>query len=323
MKRWWSHIQQLLVSYQSLRPRAALRHRWWVVLLLLYLLSGIYFVAPEQQAVVLRFGRVAGPPLAPGLHYHLPFPIERIVKLKVLETKRLTVGIEMPDQFLGRDARGTPTQYLTGDQNIINLQMAVQFNIKDAAAYLFRAQDVAQLVARAVEAAFTQTVAGYNVDSLLTTGKVEVQNATWQESQQILDLYHSGVALHAINIETVAPPAEVADAFREVASARADRERIINEAHGYANDALAKARGEASKLLSEATSYRQQRINEAQGEAARFEKLIAEYSKAKDITERRLYLETMEEVLPRIKKVIIDSHGPKSLIELGLIRPSP
>jgi membrane protease subunit HflK len=323
MKRWWSHIQQLLVSHQSLQSLAAISHRWPIVLVLLYLFSGIYFVAPQQQAVVLRFGRVVGPPLAPGIHYHLPFPIERIVKLKVLETKRLTVGIEMPDQFLGRSASETPIQYLTGDQNIINLQMAVQFNIKDPAAYLFQARDVTQLVARAVESAFTQTVAGHNVDSLLTTGKVEVQNATWQKSQQILDLYHSGVALNSINIENVTPPAEVADAFREVASARADRDRIINEAHGYANDALAKARGEADKLLSEAASYRQQRINEAQGEAARFEKLIAEYSKAKDVTERRLYLETMEEVLPRIKKVIIDSNGSKSLLELGIIRPSP
>src|SRR5262249_15606200 len=120
-----------------------------------------------------------------------------------------------------------------------------------------------------------------------------------------------------------APPTEVADAFRDVASARADRDRITNEARGYANDAVAKARGEAEKLRSDAEGYRQQRVNEAQGDAARFEKLLAEASRAKDITERRLYLETMEEILPRIKKVVIDSAGSKSLMDLGIIQPGP
>lgn len=304
------------------RPLVAfLKQRWPQLLLFLYLLTGVYFVAPEQQAVVMRFGRVVTTGVGPGVHYHLPWPLESIVKLKVLETKRLTVGLEMPDQVLGRSAAENPVQYLTADQNIITVQMAVQYAIKDPAAYLYRAQDVTQMITRAVESAFAQTIAAEPVDSLLTTGKIAVQNTTLQRSRALLDSYASGVFVSSINIENVTPPAEVADAFREVASARADRDRIINEAHGYASDAVAKAQGEAEKLMSEAEGYRQQRINESQGDAGRFAKLYAEYSKARSITEQRLYLETMEEILPRIKKTIIDSHGPHSLMDLGILKP--
>lgn len=301
---------------------------WWLwlkqfygrVLLALYLLSGVYFVAPEQQAVVTRFGQVVAKGITPGVHYSLPWPVERVTKLKVLETKRLTIGVEMPDQLLGRTA-ASPVQYLTGDQNIITVQMAVQYSIQDPAAYLFRTQDSTQLIARAIEAAFVQIIAGEAVDNILTTGKIAVQNATQQRARELLDAYGSGVALSSINIENVIPPAEVADAFREVASARADRDRITNEAQGYASDALAKAQGEAEKLKTDAASYREQRINEATGEAARFEKLRAEASHAQGITEQRLYLEAMEEILPRMKKVVIDSSGPKNLMDLGIIQP--
>jgi len=300
-----------------------LKRRWMIVALVAYLLSGVYFVAPDQQAVVVRFGQVVGKGVMPGIHYSLPWPIESVYKLKVLETKRLTVGIEMPDQALGRVAAENPTEYLTGDQNLINVRMAVQYAVKDPAAFLFRSQDVAQLIARSVESAFAETIAAENVDSLLTTGKIAAQNATLARSREILDAYASGVFVSSINIENVTPPAEAADAFRESVSARADRDRIINEAQGYANDAIAKAAGEAEKLVTDSESYRQRRINEAEGDASRFAKLLAESRKAKAVTERRLYLETMEEVLPRMKKVVIDSSGPKSLMDLGIIRPTP
>jgi membrane protease subunit HflK len=266
----------------------------------LYLLSGIYFVAPEQQAVVTRFGRVVAKGVTPGVHYSLPWPVESVTKLKALETKRLTVGVEMPDQVLGRPSGALPVEYLTGDQNIITVQMAVQYAVKDPAAYLFRARDVTRIISRAVESAFEQTIAAESVDSILTTGKIAVQNAMLGRSRQILDSYSSGVFISAINIENVAPPAEVA-----------------------ASDAVAKAEGEAGKLVTDAEGYRQQRINESEGDAARFQKLLAESSKAKDVTERRLYLETMEEILPRVKKVVVDSSGSKSLMDLGIIRPSP
>ncbi len=300
-----------------------MKKRLWLVLLVAYLLSGVYFVAPEQQAVVTRFGRIAAKGITPGIHYHLPWPIESVAKLKVLETKRLTIGIEAPDQVLGRTAAEDQVQYLTGDQNLIAVRMAVQYAINDPAAYLYRSREITELIASAVESAFAQTIEAESVDNLLTTGKIAVQNTTLARARAILDGYASGVHISSINIENVAPPVEVADAFREVASSRADRDRIINEAHGYASDAIAKAHGEADKLRSDAEAFRQQRINEATGDAARFEKLLAESGKAKAITEQRLYLETMEEILPRVKKVVVDSAGRKSLMDLGIIQPKP
>jgi membrane protease subunit HflK len=304
-------------------PHSAFRRRWRLVALVVYALSGVYFVSPEQQAVVVRFGQVVAKGVTPGVHYSLPWPIESVYRLKALETKRLTVGVEAPDQALGRVAAENPTEYLTGDQNLINAQMAVQYAVKDSAAFLFHSQDVTQLIAKSVESAFAETIAAETVDSLLTTGKVAAQNATLARAREILDAYGSGVFINSINIESVTPPAEAADAFRESVSARADRDRIINEAQGYANDATAKARGEAEKLGADAEGYRQRRVNEAEGDATRFAKLLAESRKAKSVTERRLYLETMEEVLPRVKKVVIDSSGPKSLMDLGIIRPNP
>lgn len=299
-----------------------LRKRLGLLFLAVFLLSGIYFVGPEEQAVVSRFGRVVARGVGPGVHYQLPWPIESVAKLKVLETKRLTIGLEMPDQVLGRSAAEETVQYLTADQNIITVEMAVQFAIKDPAAYLFRAVDMTRMIAKAVESAFAEAIAREEIDNILTTGKIEIQNATLQRARELLDRYGAGVYISAINIENVAPPVEVADAFREVASARADRDRIINEAHGYASDAVAKSRGEAEKLGSDAESYRQQRINESEGDAARFVKLFSESSKAREITERRLYLEAMEEILPRMKKIVIDSSGSKSLMDLGIIRPA-
>jgi len=299
------------------------RWRHWLGLTLLagYLISGVYFVAPEQQAVVTRFNRLVTTGVLPGVHYHLPWPIERVARLKVLETKRLTIGIEMSDQVLGRRQAERPVEYLTGDQNIINVQIAVQYTIMNAGAYLYRSREVTEMVGRAVESAFATTMAAETVDVVLTTGKVAVQNATMERARLALDGYGSGIFITSINIESVAPPAEVADAFRDVASARADRDRITNEAHGYANDLVAKAHGEAEKMLSEAEGDRQRRINEATGDAARFVKLLTEASRAREITERRLYLETTEEVLPRVRKVVIDSaSGPRSLMDLGIIQ---
>ena len=185
---------------------AWLRRRFVVVLLLAYLLSGVYFVGPEQQAVVVRFGRVAAKGVGPGIHYHAPWPIESVIKLKVLETKRLTVGVEIPDQVLGRTAAENPVEYLTADQNIITAQMSVQYAIKDPAQYLYRSLDVTEMISKAVESAFAQTIASEDVDSLLTTGKTGVQNETLRRSRDILDSYGAGVFISSINIESVKPP---------------------------------------------------------------------------------------------------------------------
>lgn len=282
----------------------------------LWILSGVYLVAPDQQAVVTRFGRVVQPRVLPGLHYSLPWPVESVWKLKVQQLQRLVVGGDLPDGVLGR-TQPLISQFLTGDQNIINMRVVVQYSVGVPADYLFQAQDVTQAVGSAVEAELARRVANRGVDAILTTEKAAIQEAVRAAAQKRINEYRSGVLISTVNIDSVTPPPEAADAFRDVASARADAVRIVNESQGYANDVVPKARGEAQQLLETAEAFKQRKINEAAGDAARFSALAAEYSKAAQVTGERLYLETMEEILPRIRKLIVDRDGN---LDLTIIR---
>jgi membrane protease subunit HflK len=285
-------------------------------LLALWLLSGMYLVAPDQQAVETLFGRVVTPRVLPGLHYALPWPVERVTKLKVRQLQRLVVGGDLPDSVLGR-APTLASQFLTGDQNIVNLRVVVQYSVGVPVDYLFQAQDAAQVVGAAVESELARRLARRGVDAVLTTEKIAIQDETRAAAQKLLNDYRVGVLLSTINIESVTPPPETAEAFRDVAGARADTARIVNEAEGYANDLIPKARGQAQQLLEESEAYKQKKINEAAGDAARFNQIAAEYSKAGQVTGERLYLETMEQVLPRIRKLIVDKNGN---LDLTIIR---
>ncbi len=271
----------------------------------LYVAGGIYLVPPDQQAVVTRFGRVADARVMPGIHYALPWPVERVYRLKVRETKRAIVGGEAADETLGR-SQPFQAQFLTGDQNVLQMRLVAQYSVNSPADYLFRAESIETVVRNAVETEMAVETARRGVDALLTTDKVQVQEAVRARAQALLDNYRAGVELSSVNIETVAPPAEVAEAFRDVAGARADAARIINESQGYANDVVPRARGAAQQLAESAEGYRTRKINEARGDAERFTKLAAEYQKARQVTSDRLYLEAMEQILPRIRKLIVE-----------------
>jgi membrane protease subunit HflK len=282
----------------------------------LWLLTGVYIVAPDQQAVETRFGRVVSPRVMPGIHYALPWPIDRVIKLKVQQLQRLVIGGDLPDGVLGR-SQPLRSQFLTGDQNVINLRAVVQYSVGVPVDYLFRLQDVADAVGVAVEAEMARLVAHRNVDAVLTTEKAAIQEQVRAAAQKRINEYQSGVLLSTVNIESVSPPPEAADAFRDVASARADAVRIVNEAQGYANDVIPKARGEAQQMLEAAEAYQQRKINEAQGDASRFNQVAEEYSKAAQVTGERLYMETMEQILPRINKLVVDQNGN---LDLTIIR---
>jgi membrane protease subunit HflK len=281
-----------------------------------WMLSGVYLVAPDQQAVETLFGRVVAPRVTPGLHYALPWPIESVFKLKVRQLQRLVVGGDLPDGVLGR-TQPLLSQFITGDQNIINMRVVVQYSVGVPADYLFRVESPAQVAGAAVESAMARRLAHRGVDAILTTEKAAIQDEVRAEAQALLNRYDAGVLLSTVNIESVAPPPEAADAFRDVASARADTTRIVNEAEGYANDLIPKARGQAQQMLEESEGYKQKKINEAAGDAARFNQIAAEYSKAAQVTGQRLYLETMEQILPRIRKLIVDKEGN---LDLTIIR---
>jgi len=297
-------------------PAQARRRQLAIGVFVLWLLTGVYLVAPDQQAVVTRFGAVVEPRVLPGLHISLPWPIDRVMKLKVRQSQRLVIGGDIADGVLGR-TEPLRSQFITGDQNLIHMRVVVQYSVGVPADYLFQSVDVAGAVGAAVESELAHRVAHSPVDAILTTEKLAIQEEVRGAAQKRINDYRSGVQLSTVNIETVAPPAEAADAFRDVASARADAVRIVNQAQGYANDVIPKARGEARQLLESAAAYRQTKADQAAGDAARFEQIAAEYAKAAQVTGERLYQEAMSEVLPKIRKLIVDRNGN---LDLTIIR---
>jgi membrane protease subunit HflK len=292
------------------------RRQVWVALGALWAASGLYLVGPDQQAVETLAGRVVAPRVMPGLHYALPWPIESVAKLKVRQLQRLVVGGDLPDSVLGR-TQAARSQFLTGDQNLIHLRAVVQYSVGTPADYLFRSENPVQLVGATVEAELARRVARRPVDAVLTTERIAIQNDVRTAAQKLLNDYRAGVMLSSVNIESAAPPPEAAEAFRDVASARADTSRIVSQAQGFANDLIPRARGQARQMLEEAAGYRQRKIDEATGDASRFNQVAAEYDRAAQVTRRRLYLEAMEEVLPRIRKLIVD---PSGNLDLTIIR---
>ena len=311
-------------SMPAVRERESRRNRILIGIVLLWIASGIYIVRPDQQALVTRFGAVVNPRVYPGLHYTFPIPIDRVYKVRVNQLQRLIIGGDIADGILGR-AQPLASQFLTGDQNIVNMRVAVQYFVAAPAQYLFRSVDVAKSVASVAQAELAKRVARRAVDAILTTEKIAIQEEVLRDAQGRLDAYRTGVRLASINIESVTPPAEVADAFRDVASARADTARIIDEAHGYANDLVPKARGEAQQTLESAQAYRESKVNEANGDGARFTAVATEYAKAPQVTAGRLYTEAMEQILPKIRKLIIDANGnvDLSIIRKGEAAPKP
>lgn len=278
-------------------------------ILALWLVGGTYVVPTEEQAVLTTFGAVSNDRVTPGVGWHWPWPVGRVHKLRVRELKRAFIGGEVADEANALPADPVLSQFLTGDQNILNLRAVVQYSIAEPSSFLFRSDDPDTAVASAVEAALERQVSSRGVDEVLTTEKIAIQEAVRREAQEVVDRYELGVLLSTVNIRSVAPPPEAADAFRDVAAARADAARIVNEAEGYANDILPRARGEAQQMLLASQGYRERKIQEAEGDAARFQKLAAEYGRNPDVTRSRLFLEAMEEVLPRLRKTIVDESG--------------
>ena len=280
----------------------------WLVLGLvgLWLLSGIYIVNPDEEGVVLRFGkydRTEGP----GPHYALPAPIETVYK------PRCEVGFRSTGQattFRQGELRSVPKEasMLTGDENIVNVQFSVQYKISDAVKYLFNISDPTNLVRNAAEAAMREVIGNSLIDSAITDGKLKIQSDATVLLQEVLDRYEAGIQVLAVQMQDVHPPQEVSDAFKDVASAREDKSRIINEAEAYRNALLPQARGEAAAILNKAEAYRVARLRQAEGESRRFDALRQEYEKAPDVTRQRLYYETMEEILAASKdKTLLDS----------------
>ncbi len=329
-------IQRLLEQVRNrFGSRRSPRINPWLVvliLLLLYALSGVYIVGPDERGIVLRFGRVVRE-ADPGPGYHLPWPVEYVLKPSVTQIRKAEFGFRTVD--LGPPARYRDVDQealmLTGDENIVKLQFIVQFKVKSepngATDFLFNVRDQEQTVRDASEAAMREVLGRNDIDNALTEGKEQVQQDAQALLQTILDQYRAGLEVVTVKLQDVGPPDQVSDAFKDVISAQQDKERLINEARGYANDVVPKARGQAAQLLNEAEAYSAAKVQEATGAAQRFTALQQEYEKARDVTRLRLYLETMEQVLPRTNKIILDDVAGKQVVPYlpldQLVRPKP
>ena len=288
-------------------------------LIVLWLATGIYIVGPDEVGVVRTFGKFTRV-VQSGLNWKFPAPIEVVNTPKVTEVKRIEIGFRTLKNGQYRTVE-KESLMLTGDENIVDAEMIVQYKIKDPVAYLFRIVGPELTVREAAEASLRTVVGRNKIDETLTTGKFTIQEETKSQLQSILDKYNSGIHVVAVQLQDVSPPKEVIGAFKDVASAKEDKNRMINQAEGYRNDVIPKARGEGEAMIRDAEGFKESRIKRAEGDAAKFTTILKEYRKAKSITEKRLYLETMEKVLPDIEKIIIPDKDSGNMLNLLNLNP--
>jgi len=289
------------------------------IALVLWLLTGIYVVGPDEVGVVQTFGKYSRAAQS-GLNYHFPYPIETVKTPKVTEVKRIEIGF----RSVGKNQYQTVEReslMLTGDENIVDAEMIVQYKIKDPEAYSFNFIQPELTVREASEASLRTVVGRHNIDEALTSGKFMIQEETKELVQSILDKYKTGIIVVAVQLQDVSPPQQVIAAFKDVASAKEDKNKMVNQAEGYRNDIIPKARGEAQAMIREAEGYRNARIARAEGDVAKFSAVLKEYRKAKGVTETRMYLETIEEILPNKEKIIIPDAKSGNLINLLNLKP--
>jgi membrane protease subunit HflK len=264
----------------------------------LWVATGIYMNQPNQEAVVTTFGAYSGI-TGPGLKYRLPFPFQAHTKIAVTNAQRTVVG--------GAPGADQPREslMLTGDENIVNLDFTVLWRIGDPAKYLFRLDNPQETVKAVAESSMREIIGRTDLDAILTNGRAKVQGETRDLMQRVLDSYDAGIQVNEVQISTAGPPTDVIDAFRDVASAKQERDSKAN-----------KARGEGAVIKQAALGYRAQVVQEAQGEAARFNQVYEQYKLAPAVTRQRLYIETMQKVLKNSRKVIVDSKGASAPIIL-------
>ncbi|MBM3890319.1 MAG: FtsH protease activity modulator HflK [Verrucomicrobia bacterium] len=297
-----------------------------VVIAVLWLASGVYVVNPGHVGVVRTFGKETAR-TEPGLNYRFPWPFQQADVVSTEQVRRIEVGFRL-DQRVPEEAL-----MLTGDENIVEAQMVVQYRVADPSKYLFRLREPEEALRAATEVALRSTVGSMTIDGVMIESRAKVQDDTRVFVQRLMDDYQSGMTITEVKLQAADPPETVKDAFHDVVRAREDKEKVTNEARGYQADVLPKARGEAQKVLREAEGNKEKRVLVAQGEAARFLSVLAEYDRAKAVTRDRLHLETVEKILPEIDKFVVDGdvgQRPLPLLPVGAtpapsitVRPAP
>ncbi len=281
----------------------------------LWMASGFYRVLPEEQGVVLRFGEWIKT-TEPGLRYHLPSPIESVIKVPVTRENRIEVGAPSSNSLKGNRSNiaNEESLVLTGDENIVDVQFVIFWRIKNAKNYLFNLRNPDATVRIAAESAVREIMGQTAIDKVLTEQRAEIQNHAYNLIQEILDSYGAGIEVTQVRFLTVDAPPPSVDAFRDVQRAKSEKETLKNQAEAYRNDIVPKARGEAQKITQDAEAYREEIVNRSSGDASRFNQVLKEYRAAPKVTAKRLYLETMEEVFTNSKKIVLDKSIKNSVL---------
>ena len=278
----------------------------FILALLVWALSGIYIIDPAEKGVVLRFGSFQEE-TGQGPHWHLPYPIETLNRVNVEQIRTTQIGYR--DAINNRRGGNVSSEslMLTKDENMIDAKFAVQYKINDVQAYLFNVANPDTTLRHVVESAIRQVVGKNTMDYVLTDGRVAIADSIKEKSQELLDIYQTGLQITTVNMQDAQPPEQVQASFSDAVKAREDKQRLINEAQTYANDILPKSRGKAARMLEESKAYKSEVVSKSEGEASRFGQILAEYEKAPEVTRERLYRETMESVFANTSKVVVDS----------------
>ncbi len=316
-------LRQAKDQLRQILPIKGGRTLIWILVAVILVWQGTFIVAPDEEGVVKRFGAVVRT-VGPGPHLKIPF-FETVLQPKVKKLLRKEVGFRTDPrgrhQMLPREAL-----MLTGDENIVGVEFNVQYRISVAQDYLFKVDGINETIQNAAEASMREVIGKTKIDEVLTTGKAQIQADTQDLLQGILDQYQAGVSIQAVQLQDIKPPEAVAAAFKDVASAKEDREKLINQSQSYRNDIIPKAKGEAAQIINQAKGFAQARVNRAQGEAKRFLLTLKEYEQAKGVISKRIYLETMESIMPNMEKIIIDGKVAERTLPylpLDRLRKSP
>lgn len=278
-----------------------------------WLVSGFYIVNPPERGLVLRFGRYSES-TEPGLRWRFPYPIESHELINISEMRAVEVGYRGNE----KNKELKEALMLTDDENIINIQFAVQYILKDPVDYIFNNRDPADSVRQVAETAIREIVGKNKMDFVLKEGREQITASASSLMQEILDRYATGILISRVTMQNAQPPEQVQAAFDDAVKAGQDRERQKNEGQAYANDVIPKARGTAARLLQESEGYKQRLIATAEGDASRFKQIYAEYAKAPEVMRSRMYLETMQQVYSNTSKVMVDAKGQGNLLYLPL-----
>jgi membrane protease subunit HflK len=311
-------LRQMKDAWRRMVPTGGGGARSFALLALIFVIvwagTGFYRVNPQQQGVVLRFGEwVRTSP--PGLHYHLPYPIETVLKPEVTRDNRIEIGFrDVTGNSSSRRDIADESQMITGDENIVDIDFVVFWRIADAGSYLFNLAEPDETVKLTAEAVMREIIGRTPIQTALTEGRQSIQSQARQQLQQLLDEYGAGVRIRDVQLLAVDPPADVIDAFNEVQRARQDRDRLKNEAEAFSNDIVPRARGQAAKLIADAEAYQAEVVNRAKGDASRFDQIFQAYLKNKDVTKERIYIETVEGIFSNVEKIIIDSEGSNGVV---------